>query len=505
MAAVPVNIWPIANDFRRVALALANSRGKTDDCVRGFYYAADLIASGHVMYAGEGHVNVVPPDGDAALGPNVNVTPYHEPYGRITIPRPRDLNILVRLVARLAFVVDAVKPVDYNVLSNIHIQNLIQSSLAIGALASAFTTTANYSAQFTGQSIQAWGWETQNPAHTNDLLHMGWLSIGLDTETSRPLMPILLQSALRLMCDACGFSKPADYLANRDWATKQPNLPGMQDAWLGGIAIGFGNWAYNWGNLLAVDRLLALRPLEWGICRHRPTCSFEGEIWRRGPLVQHGWFAHYGDKGYATVIADGNPYTVVPYGAYTVNVICQRFNWLGAPVLFANQAIPNQAAQVAWPPPAPIPQQPPYDGPSHTFWPCTIATYYPVLNLVAPICLTNDSMAGMGDIILSLSFIKQQPVPTAGLQGMTGAEPGRPIGAHIPRGIFARGVRAGQGASPPAPPNQLAGNNAAANNNSPHVAPFVPPPPLPGPNAGVVNAPPSPAADGAANNAAPGN
>lgn len=229
--------------------------------MRGFYSAVQLIGANSVLHLLPGALAGVPPNADIADLPqpltHVLVTPFHEAYGRLAMPAPFDMNLLVRLSCRLGHEVDPTKMPDWAILQASRLDELQGATLWLAGTLSTMTTTAAYSWQITGHALQAYAWPGQNPPQTEDLFNLGLLTVG---EEEQP--PILMWAAVRLLTDCCGFTIPLDFLAGRNWAPQPVNLPGAIQPWNFGLAFGHFGFPYTWGNPLAISRTVVHRPLE---------------------------------------------------------------------------------------------------------------------------------------------------------------------------------------------------------------------------------------------------
>jgi len=83
----PAVVRPPASVVRGFLLQLATSRGKNNDCVRGYHFAVDVMGSNAVIYH---HRGPAPGAGPAEMF--CAVTPFHEDFALLT------LNALVILI-----------------------------------------------------------------------------------------------------------------------------------------------------------------------------------------------------------------------------------------------------------------------------------------------------------------------------------------------------------------------------------------------------------------------
>lgn len=77
---------------------------------------------------------------------------------------------------------------------------------------------------------------------------------------------------------------------------------------------------------LTIDNFIILRPIEWGITTPGVTVGLAGLIDTHRSAVK-GFYPKYGTKSFEKNAQSDEPYLVINYGTYSLNVALQ--GWIG--------------------------------------------------------------------------------------------------------------------------------------------------------------------------------
>lgn len=146
---------------------------------------------------------------------------------------------------------------------------------------------------------------------------------------------------------------------------------------------------------LAIDSMLLMRPVEWGVGGPDTKVDLSSEIIGVGQGVnRQGLRTCRGDKTYDEVAKSNTPCLIVPYGALIMNAVCNDFRWLGLPQITFSVADWSPGSQPEWSrPEAQLALLPAYHGGTHTLEPCTLMTYSDDNTLVAAPALIGAALA----------------------------------------------------------------------------------------------------------------
>lgn len=146
-----------------------------------------------------------------------------------------------------------------------------------------------------------------------------------------------------------------------------------------------------------------------------PRCTFSGDIVLRGPLANQGWSADLGDRTHMLQAASTEPYPVVTYAAYALNVIHQHLQLGVATVLGISTCpvVPGGAPTFAAP--AALAIQPPYIAVLQVFQPCTIMSFESDNMQMRSYHMAVGNIAGGIASLRRMAMFQNVPVPWTGL------------------------------------------------------------------------------------------
>ncbi len=408
----PVNDLTGVQPLREFLLRLACSRDELDDCIRGLYFAAELVGSYPVLYLSEAAAN-------AALAANPSeplpvpdihclCTPWQECYGRLTLPLPGDSNILIRMGNNFKWRYKLAALKDWFKILNCQNETLMFAALALSKLIDVMTTTVMYSFQLPGLAIHSHAWPDNIPESTNNLLNGSLCTIGPSQK-----LPVIFSGVLKLLADCCGFSYPHEAMIGRTWSPVPVHLPSIYKPWLFGTAHEHFYIPWETGNPLAVACFLARWPLEWGISYSYPIANLNEELCLYDICAKPGWFALRGSVQYWQRAHSHCPFILAPYGVFALNVICQHLDFAVPPTLSLAMCTVDPNGTTAFSAPYHWVNGSIYHPESRTYQPCTVMSYNCFIDAVGAPCILFDEQLSkkFRDSIL----LYGQPVQNAGL------------------------------------------------------------------------------------------
>lgn len=321
----------------------------------------------------------------------------------ITIPRPQDYNVLLRLAGvRPPVTADAGTEATHY--STIRVQDRVRLVALYTSCFSTFLTTVLHSVQIKGSLITDWYAARANAASATQLMtQLNNITQPNPRGAEAPIYNIVKDCFPKFL----GVEVARHTTRYLDWLGPYGSRPDNSAAFKN-VPQDVTPRLYN---PLTVDDFLNLRPREWGLVGPCPKADFSKEIVLQTTQANQGWRALLGSRDYADQTTGSMPYAYVDYGAFALNVIVQYLRP-------ATQAVSCQSAyyvpggHAEFAPPQ-IMTGPEYMPALHSFVPCTIMTWDAVTLNVQAVAIVGSQVAYHD--LLALSNVRGQTLESAGL------------------------------------------------------------------------------------------
>lgn len=361
--ALPVAADLTANAIFAFVSRLATARGEWGAAIRGLYLAMDQLGVSYNHDARDG----------ARWHFLTSYLSYHSP----TIPRPRDYNVLLRIL-QIKPNIDLDAQEEVSTLMAAAPTKRVQIYATYTQSLTALGTTIIYDYNLTVNHLTQWGQgvaampaaaravlQNYSQANVHNLREANYLT------QLKNLFPVFY-----------GCSVPSQLYPGSDWL-------GVYGASLD-CAVAFIGQALNqppkMGNPLVVDNWLLVRPMEWGISGPNTSLDISKEIIDVGAPENRGWRSLRGSSKYEERALSSCPVKMVVYGIQVLNAINNEFRWQGEHQPHFSAANWSPGMGIEWNPPINMAAWTPMIiGALHAYEPCSIMSYrYDLDQIIAP-------------------------------------------------------------------------------------------------------------------------
>lgn len=250
--------------------------------------------------------------------PYTSISPWFEIYPE-EWPMPQDYNYLYRYI-KCYSPTDIPITSEYTTFTIMTLDHLLQMSAVLGGLIGAFTQTYWCSMNAIGPVLDTFWLGTPGP-----ILARVWgiqnNLIKLPESVSFNGNAPIFNAVITNIALSTGVRIYVFWRQNRSWNNGPDSVNHMGRH--NGYAARYENEVPSQFNILSIDRIVNLRPLEWGMTGMNPKCAIRNE-WRENDIEDNkGWLSVLGCHDYRKTAAEQEKFSLVAYGNHVLNAIHQ--------------------------------------------------------------------------------------------------------------------------------------------------------------------------------------